>query len=232
MSPETPVEIAKRSSRGLRGGLARTLAAGAEHFEGDDKTLLKFHGIYEQYDRDARARVEERRHTFMARVALPGGVLTAAQYRALDELADRFGGGTMRLTSRQGVQFHGLLLGDLKPALQSLNSALLTTLAACGDVRRNVAACPAPLDDPAHREVQAMARAIARELQPRTRAYHEIWLSANPSSRLRRRPTRSRSTARATCRASSRSAWRSTPTTALTSTPRTPVCWRSPTAVG
>lgn len=180
MRPETPVEVAKRSSRGLRGGLAQTIAAGAEHFEGDDKTLLKFHGIYEQYDRDARARVEARRHTFMVRIALPGGVLSASQYRALDDLADRFGGGTMRLTSRQGVQFHGLLLGDLKPALQSLNSALLTTLAACGDVRRNVAACPAPLDDPAHREVQAMARAIAEELQPRTRAYHEIWLDGEP----------------------------------------------------
>jgi sulfite reductase (ferredoxin) len=177
MSSESKVEAAKRSSAGLRGDIARTLATpAAEHFEGDDKTLLKFHGIYEQYDRDKKERIEERRHNFMVRVALPGGALTAQQYRALDDLAGRFGGDTLRLTTRQGVQFHGLLLGELKPALGEINRALLTTLAACGDVRRNVAACPAPVDDDAHRTVQAMARALAEALQPRTRAYHEIWL--------------------------------------------------------
>ena len=173
---ESKVEIAKRESRALRGGLAESIAGGAEHFEGDDKTLLKFHGIYEQYDRDAKERVENRRHQYMVRVAIPGGALTAEQYLALDRLADRFGGANLRLTSRQGVQFHGLLLAELQPALRELDASLLTTLAACGDVRRNVVACPAPLDDAAHRQAQATARAIAEDLRPRTGAYHQIWL--------------------------------------------------------
>lgn len=173
---ESKVELAKRASHGLRGGLAETLSAGAASFVGDDPTLLKFHGIYEQYDRDLREKVELRQYHYMIRLAIPGGVLTADQYLAIDRLAEEHGGGTLRLTTRQGIQFHGLLLGELKPTLQALHHALLTTLAACGDVRRNVMACPAPLADPAHRTVQRVADAIARDLEPKGRAYAEIWL--------------------------------------------------------
>lgn len=170
------VEHAKRDSHALRGGLAETLAAGAPSFAGDDPTLLKFHGIYEQYDRDAKEKIEDRRYQYMVRLAIPGGALTADQYLAIDRLADEHGGGSLRLTTRQGIQFHGVLLGDLKPTLQALHRALLTTLAACGDVRRNVMACPAPLADPAHRTVQRVAAEIARDLEPKSRAYAEIWL--------------------------------------------------------
>jgi|CXWL01.1.fsa_nt_gi sulfite reductase beta subunit-like hemoprotein len=179
MSPEpklSKVEHAKRDSRGLRGSLAETLAADASSFSGEDPTLLKFHGIYEQHDRDAKEKIEDRRYNYMVRLAIPGGALTADQYLAIDRLAGEHGGGSLRLTTRQGIQFHGLLLGDLKPTLQALHRALLTTLAACGDVRRNVMACPAPLADPAHRTVQRAAAEIARDLEPKSRAYAEIWL--------------------------------------------------------
>lgn len=176
------VEHAKRDSHGLRGTLAETLAQsapgvpGATRFVGEDPTLLKFHGIYEQYDRDAKEKLEDRRYQYMVRLAIPGGALTANQYLAIDRLAETHGGGGLRLTTRQGIQFHGLLLGDLKPTLQALHAALLTTLAACGDVRRNVMACPAPLATPAHRTVQRVAGEIARDLEPKSRAYAEIWL--------------------------------------------------------
>lgn len=170
------VEHAKRDSRGLRGGLAEAVVGGATRFVGEDPTLLKFHGIYEQYDRDAKEKVDNRTYNYMVRLAIPGGVLGADQYLAIDRLAEEHGGGTLRLTTRQGIQFHGLLLGELKPTLQALHRSLLTTLAACGDVRRNVMACPAPLADPAHRTVQRVAAEIARDLEPQSRAYAEIWL--------------------------------------------------------
>lgn len=174
---ESKVEITKRASGGLRGDLAATLDdEKVGYFSDDGKILLKFHGIYEQYDRDAREKVENRNYNFMVRLAIPGGVLSAKQYLAIDDLAGAYGGGQLRITTRQGLQLHGVLKNDLRPSLQGIHQNLLTTLAACGDVRRNVVACPAPLDDDAHRTVQATANAIARELQPRTGAYHEIWL--------------------------------------------------------
>jgi sulfite reductase (ferredoxin) len=175
--PESKVERAKRAGRHLRGTIAETLASDATHFGPDDLQLLKFHGVYQQDDRDARrAREGEKRYRFMARVALPAGLLSAAQYLALDELARACGDGTLRVTTRQGFQFHGVLKGDLKAAIAGVHHALATTLAACGDVNRNVMGCPAPLADPAHRAVQAAAAAIAAELRPASGAYHEIWL--------------------------------------------------------
>jgi sulfite reductase (ferredoxin) len=185
VSPDAPgsesaVEVAKRASRALRGTVAETLASEASHFEDDDKTVLKFHGIYQQDDRDSRrARLQGEQgkaYSFMVRVAAPAGVLSAEQYLALDRLAASHGNGALRLTTRQGVQFHGVVLDNLHGTVAGINQALLTTLAACGDVRRNVIACPAPFDDAAHRAVRAMAAAIAQDLAPRTRAYHEIWL--------------------------------------------------------
>ncbi|MEO8503469.1 MAG: NADPH-dependent assimilatory sulfite reductase hemoprotein subunit [Acidobacteriota bacterium] len=178
---ESSAEGIKRESAGLRGDIAAELAAPGNHFEEHDKLLLKFHGIYQQDDRDSRAQARAREgggksYSFMVRVAIPGGALDAEQYLELDRLAGQFANGSLRLTTRQGVQFHGVLKGDLKPAISRIDQVLLTTLAACGDVRRNVMACPAPLADPAHRAVQELARAIARDLEPRSRAYHQIWL--------------------------------------------------------
>ncbi|HEY3245922.1 MAG TPA: NADPH-dependent assimilatory sulfite reductase hemoprotein subunit, partial [Phycisphaerae bacterium] len=179
-SKESKVETAKRASRQLRGSIGETLAGETTHFEQDDQHLLKFHGTYQQYDRVARraagAGREERAYAFMVRCKIPGGVVTADQYLALDAAADEWAGGTLRITSREGLQFHGVLKDDLKATIRRVNETLLTTLGACGDVCRNVMACPAPVSDPAVAQARDLAAQIARELTPRTRAYHEIWL--------------------------------------------------------
>ena len=178
--PESKVEVAKRHGRQLRGSIAETLASDATHFGPDDVHLLKFHGTYQQDSRDERrgrqAAGEGKAFSFMVRVAIPAGAVTAEQYLALDALADRHANGTLRVTTRQGFQFHGVLKGDLKPAIAGINQELLTTIAACGDVQRNVMGCSAPLGDADHAAVRAVAEALARELRPASRAYHEIWL--------------------------------------------------------
>ena len=179
MSKESKVEAAKREGRHLRGTIAEQLGVGGSHFEGDDVTLLKFHGTYQQDDRDARKRRDEsaeKAYAFMVRVALPAGALDAEQYLALEEVADRWANGTLRVTTRQGFQFHGVLKRDLKATIAEVNHRLMTTLAACGDVSRNVMGCPAPVDDEVHQAVRAAARGIAERLRPASKAYHEIWL--------------------------------------------------------
>ncbi len=178
--PLSAVEKVKDESRGLRGHLADELAADADHFSEAGAQLLKFHGTYQQEDRDQR---RERRgtdaeaaHQFMVRCKIPGGVLSGAQYLAIDELADRYGNGTLRVTTRQGNQFHGIVKGDLKATIRAVNDVLVTTLGACGDVVRNVVACPAPLPGGLREEVLSVTRRLSDHLLPRTRAYHEIWL--------------------------------------------------------
>ena len=180
MKPESKVEVAKRNGRHLRGTIAETLASGATHFEHDDIHLLKFHGTYQQDSRDERreraSAGAEKAYSFMVRVAIPAGAITAEQYLALEEIADRHGNGTLRVTTRQGFQFHGVLKGDLKPTIAGINRDLLTTIAACGDVQRNVMGCSAPLADADHAAVREVAVALAKELRPSSRSYHEIWL--------------------------------------------------------
>jgi sulfite reductase beta subunit-like hemoprotein len=178
--PESKVEVAKRQGRHLRGTIAETLASDRTHFGGDDTSLLKFHGTYQQDDRDQRRLLEaaglEKAYSFMVRVAVPAGQITADQYLALEQIADRHGNATLRVTTRQGFQFHGVLKGDLKPTIAGINHALLTTISACGDVQRNVMGCSAPLGDADHAAVRAVAEALALELRPQTKAYYEIWL--------------------------------------------------------
>ena len=172
-------ERIKLASDGLRGTLAPTIASDATHFGDDDAVLLKFHGIYQQDDRDKRVKRGEQNEPawqMMIRLTIPGGVLTADQYLALDALADRLGNGTLRITTRQSIQYHGVLKKNLKPLIAEINSTLLTTIAACGDVSRNVMASPEPIDDEAHRDVLRVANEIALELRPQTGAYFEIWL--------------------------------------------------------
>ena len=179
MSKESKVELAKRAGRHLRGTIGEQLRDGGSRFEGDDVTLLKFHGTYQQDDRDARRRRDEsaeKAYAFMVRVALPAGALDAEQYLALEQVADRWANGTLRVTTRQGFQFHGVLKGGLKAAIAGINHTLLTTISACGDVQRNVMGCAAPLGDADHAEVRRVAETLARELRPASRAYHEIWL--------------------------------------------------------
>jgi ferredoxin-sulfite reductase len=177
---ESKVEGFKKASDHLRGTIAESLGMDTTHFEEADIQILKFHGSYQQDDRDLRRELKtvgkEKAFSFMVRAAIPGGILTADQYLALDELADDFAGKALRVTTRQGIQFHGILKGRLKEHIAAMNARLVTTLSACGDVQRNVMACPAPLKDPAHQTIRRLAQEIAKELQPSSGAYHEIWL--------------------------------------------------------
>jgi sulfite reductase (ferredoxin) len=183
------VEGIKENSRALRGTIAEDLHKDSDHFSEQDKQLLKFHGTYQQEDRDARkARRGEglgKHYMFMVRCKIPGGRVTAEQYLALDKLADAYGNGTLRFTSRQGIQFHSVLKAHLKDTIAGINETLLTTLGACGDVERNVMCCPAPLHhDGVRAEMQATARRLALHLAPRSGAYHEIWLNGQPVTHL------------------------------------------------
>jgi sulfite reductase beta subunit-like hemoprotein len=179
-------EAIKQDSRALRGSIAEELAAPEARgglTEGA-YTLLKFHGTYEQHDRDtATARKqagEDKDWSFMVRVRAPAGRLTAAQWLALDDLAGSHADGTLRLTTRQGVQFHGVLRRDLKGTIAGIHAALMTTLAACGDVVRNVITTPAPRRDAIHARLEAEAMRLSSALLPRTRAHHEIFLDGDP----------------------------------------------------
>ena len=178
--PESKVELAKRNGHRLRGSIAETLASDATHFEHDDIQLLKFHGTYQQDSRDERRGREaagaEKAYSFMVRVAIPAGSITAGQYLGLERIADQYANGTLRVTTRQGFQFHGALKGDLKATIAGVNQELLTTISACGDVQRNVMGCSAPLADADHATVREVAQALAAALRPGSRAYHEIWL--------------------------------------------------------
>src|SRR5712692_1551467 len=146
--PRSGVEGVKESSRQLRGSIAAELHRDSDHFSDQDKQLLKFHGTYQQEDRDARKNRKKdgigKHHMFMVRCKIPGGRLTAKQYLAIDDLAGAYANGTIRFTTRQGIQLHGVLKRDLKETIAGINATLLTTLGACGDVNRNVMACPAP----------------------------------------------------------------------------------------
>jgi sulfite reductase (ferredoxin) len=178
---ESKVEAAKKASKHLRGTIAQVLAADDPAFEHDDIQALKFHGVYQQEDRDDRGSDKKdqkgKRYLFMVRTKLPGGKLSAAQYLALDALADAVTWNkSLRITTRQGFQFHGIIKGDLKQTITRVNQALVSTLAACGDVERNVMASPAPIADDAHRTVQRFAEQIAAEMAPATRAYFELWV--------------------------------------------------------
>jgi sulfite reductase (ferredoxin) len=179
------VEVIKENSRQLRGTVAEELLQDSDHFNEQNKQLLKFHGSYQQEDRDARKNRKKdgvgKHHMFMVRCKIPGGRLTALQYLAVDDLAGAYGNGTLRFTTRQGIQLHGVLKGHLKDTIAGINQCLLSTLGACGDVERNVMACPAPHHQSGvHAQLQETAALIAAHLAPRTGAYHEIWLNGKP----------------------------------------------------
>jgi sulfite reductase (ferredoxin) len=177
-------EAVKQQSRQLRGHIARDLPDTEKPFDNEGYSLLKFHGIYQGYDRDSaterKQRGEDKVWQFMVRVRIPGGRLTAEQYLALDALADRYADGSLRITTRQSIQFHGVVKAGLKSAIAEINAALLTTLAACGDVVRTVTTVPAPIRDPIHDRLEAETRRLSNHLLPRTRAYHEIWVDGAP----------------------------------------------------
>jgi sulfite reductase (ferredoxin) len=179
------VETLKQESHRLRGDLAEELAAGGISVSDGAYQLLKFHGSYEQFDRDTaterKQHGQEKEYQFMLRCRMPGGHMTAAQYLYFDRLADTRANGSLRITTRQGIQFHGILKGDLKPAIAEINHTLLTTMSACGDVVRNIMASPTPRRDARQARIEADARLLSEHLKPRTRAYYEIFLDEAPS---------------------------------------------------
>jgi sulfite reductase (ferredoxin) len=173
-------ESIKAGSNHLRGLIKEELLEDTPAFGDDSETLLKFHGIYQQDDRDrrkeARARGLDKHHQLMIRTRIPGGVVSPDAYIAHDDISRRWANGTLRVTTRQDFQLHGVLKGDIKKSIRAINDALLTTLGGCGDVERNIMCCPEPLVDDFHAQVQRAISAMVAELTPRTSAYHEIWL--------------------------------------------------------
>jgi len=173
-------EAVKQQSRQLRGRLSEDLADTARPFDKEGYALLKFHGVYQGYDRDSATELKQsgqaKHWQFMVRVRIPGGRLSADQYLVLDALADRYGNGSLRVTTRQSIQFHGVVKSGLKATIAEIDRAVLTTLAACGDVVRTVTTVPVPRRDPVHRRLEEDARRLSTSLLPRTGAYHEIWV--------------------------------------------------------
>ena len=177
----TEVEHIKARSRHLRGTIEEGLqdrTTGA--LPADDTQLTKFHGFYQQDDRDLR---DERRHqkleplySFMLRARVPGGVIKAEQWKAIDAVSRELTGGGLRLTTRQTFQYHGILKHNVKPLIQGINKAMIDSIAACGDVNRNVLCNTNPVQSELHKEIYDDAVAISQHLLPKTAAYHEIWL--------------------------------------------------------
>ena len=180
-APPSPIEIIKGNSNYLRGTIAESLSNPLTgSLQEQDQVLIKFHGTYQQQDRDLD---DERKHqkleplySFLIRVRVPAGITTPTQWLALDELADKYADKTLKFTTRQTFQFHGVLKRNLKTTMQEINKILLNTIAACGDVNRNVMSSANPFESPVHAEVAEDAKRISAHLTPQTGAYHEIWL--------------------------------------------------------
>jgi len=177
----TEVENIKAASRHLRGSIVESLAnplSGA--IAEDDTQLSKFHGIYQQDDRDIRSERKRQKlepaYSFMIRARIPGGLVSASQWLAMDRIASDHANGSIRLTTRQAIQFHGVIKKNLKQTVADINASMLDTIAACGDVNRNVMAPSLPPLSAIHREVQEHAEVLSAHLMPASRAYHEIWL--------------------------------------------------------
>ena len=175
------IEGIKTASRGLRGTIQESLGdqlTGA--IREDDQALIKFHGMYQQDDRDRReeraAKKLDRLYSFMIRLRLPGGFVTPAQWLATHEIAGEHATGVIKITSRQTLQLHGLIKSHIKPTIQAFNAAKLDSIATCGDINRNVLCSSHPNESPIHAKVFAYADKISELLMPKTKAYYEIWL--------------------------------------------------------
>ncbi|HEX3682994.1 MAG TPA: NADPH-dependent assimilatory sulfite reductase hemoprotein subunit [Bryobacteraceae bacterium] len=167
-------EQAKIAGRYLRGSITEELENCEPVFSAPATGVLKFHGVYQQDDRDLR-KSGTKQFSAMVRVGIPGGVLAPEQYLTLDRLAD-LGDGSLRITTRQDVQYHYVPKARLRELMRSLNESYLGTLAACGDVVRNVTSCPAPFENEQRRELYPIVQFISRSLKPKTTAYYEIWI--------------------------------------------------------
>ena len=176
-----PVELIKEESNFLRGTIGEELRSDLDHFDKDSIQLLKFHGTYQQDNRDDRAASKSegggKAFSMMLRSRIPGGIMSSDQFIAHLDLCDTLGNSTMKLTTRQTIQLHGVLKSDLKKTIARINEVGLSTLAACGDVNRNVMCCPAKRTDKVHAQMQQLCLDIALALAPRSGAYHQLWLT-------------------------------------------------------
>jgi len=175
------LERIKYESNFLRGTLVESLAdpiTGSIAFE--DTQISKFHGMYQQFDRDLEKERKRQKlepaYSFLIRVRIPGGVVTPKQWLQMDDLSDQYANHTLKLTTRQAFQLHGVIKSNLKKTIQGINAGLMDTIAACGDVNRNVMCHPNPAESELHAEVYELSRLISEHLLPSTTAYHEIWL--------------------------------------------------------
>lgn len=178
----SPAEDVKKDSQFLRGQMPEELIDGNDHFGKTSEMLLKFHGTYQQDDRDERGGTTEdgkkkKSYIFMVRTRIPGGRLTSDQLLAELDLCDELANATLRITSRQGLQLHGVVKENLKQVIRRINEIQLTTLGACGDVNRNVMCCPAPFKNNIYRTIQNLSLTLAKHFAPRTKAYHELWVT-------------------------------------------------------
>ncbi len=179
----TAVEGIKRSSNLLRGDLAQELANEVTNVTSESEQLLKFHGIYAQDNRDVRREralnAETLEYIFMVRVVVPGGMLTTERWLALDRIATNLADGTVRLTTRQAVQFHGVIKNGLRPLAISLDHELLSSFAGCGDVVRNVVSCPTLQANSGDPQLSEIARTLSRAFRPTTNAHWEIFVNGD-----------------------------------------------------
>lgn len=167
-------EVIKTAIPTLAGNIAATVASGTDQFSADDQQFIKFHGIYQQDDRDARK--AGKKFIMMVRGRIPGGVMTPAQWLTFDDLATNYANNTLRITTRQSIQFHGIVMAGLGPLIKKINDCLLSTLAACGDVNRNVMASPVPAANSARAAMLGDVHKVVAALAPKTKAYHAIWI--------------------------------------------------------
>ncbi len=167
-------EVIKEAIPTLAGNIAATVASGSDQFSADDQQFIKFHGIYQQDDRDLRK--TGKKYMMMIRGRIPGGIMTPAQWITFDDLATNFGNNTLRITTRQSIQFHGVVMSGLGPLVKKINDSLLSTLAACGDVNRNITASPTPSQTKARVQMIEDCHRVVQALAPTTGAYHAIWI--------------------------------------------------------
>jgi len=178
----SPVEGIKVASNYLRGTIGAELQADTAHFSKPDVQLLKFHGTYQQDDRETRVTSSEggkseKSISFMVRCRIPGGLMASKQMLSYLDLCDEIGNSTVKITTRQAIQLHGIIKSDLKKCIRRINDIGQSTLSACGDVNRNVMACPAPYHDGIRPQIQKLAYDLAMHLAPQSKAYYELWLT-------------------------------------------------------
>ena len=157
-------EVIKTAIPTLAGNIAATMASGTDQFSADDQQFIKFHGIYQQDDRDLRK--TGKKFMMMIRGRIPGGVMTPAQWITFDDLATQYGNNTLRITTRQSIQFHGVVMSGLGPLVKKINECLLSTLAACGDVNRNITASPTPVQTAARAEMMEDCHRVVAAMFP------------------------------------------------------------------